>query len=221
MAGGRKAGESSVQGAGFLAIWSDVRLEDETDYLHWLTREHTSERLGVEGFLRVRVYRSLEAGVRRYFIHYELRSPDVLASEAYLTRLNAPTPWSQRIMPILGNFVRGGGRVLARAGTGEGAFLAALRLDDLSPIAGPALVANIVTEDRIVAAELLETDQEQSAIQTREKRLREHDASFAGLLLVEGLDEPSLAASIGRLGFSISNSIYTQIFQLFPHGARS
>ena len=221
MAGGREEGESSVQGAGFLAIWSDVRLEDETDYLHWLTREHTSERLGVEGFLRVRVYRSFEAGVRRYFIHYELRSPDVLGSEAYLARLNAPTPWSQRIMPILGNFVRGGGRVLARAGTGEGAFLAALRLDDLSPIAGPALVANIVTEDRIVAAELLETDQEQSAIQTREKRMREHDTSFAGLLLVEGLDEPGLAASIGRLGFSISGNIYTQIFQLFPHGARS
>ena len=210
-----------MQGAGFLAIWSDVRPEDETDYLHWLMREHTSERLGVDGFLRVRVYRSLETAVRRYFIHYELRSPDVLASDAYLARLNAPTPWSQRIMPFLGNFVRGGGRVLARAGTGEGAFLAALRLDDLSPIAGPALVANIVTEDRIVAAELLETDQEQSAIQTREKRMREHDASFAGLLLVEGLDEPSLAASIGRLGFSISNNIYTQIFQLFPHGARS
>ncbi len=220
MAGGREEGERSVQGAGFLAIWSDVRLEGETDYLHWLTREHTSERLGVDGFLRVRVYRALEAGVRRYFIHYELRSPDVLGSEAYLARLNAPTPWSQRIMPILGNFVRGGGRVLARAGTGEGAFLAALRLDDLSPIAGPALVANIV-KDRIVAAELLETDQEQSAIQTREKKMREHDTSFAGLLLVEGLDEPSVAASIGRLGFSISDNIYAQIFQLFPRGARS
>ena len=210
-----------MQGAGFLAIWSDVGLEVETDYLHWLTREHTSERLGVDGFLRVRVYRSLETVVRRYFIHYELRSLDVLGSEAYLARLNAPTPWSQRIMPILGNFVRGGGRVLARAGTGDRAFLAALRLDDLSPIAGPALVANIVTEDRIVAAELLETDQEQSSIQTREKSLREHDTSFAGLLLVEGLDEPSVAAPIARLGFCISDNIYAQIFQLFPHGARS
>lgn len=210
-----------MQGTGFLAIWSDVGLEEETDYLHWLTREHTNERLGVNGFLRVRVYRSLEASVRRYFIHYELRSPDVLGSEAYLARLNAPSPWSQRIMPILGNFVRGGGRVLARAGTGEAAFLAALRLDDLSPIAGHALVANIVSEDRIVAAELLETDQKQSSIQTREKRLREHDTCFAGLLLVEGLDEPSLAASIGRLGFSVSDNIYAQIFQLFPHSARS
>ncbi len=32
---------------GFLGIWSDVAAQDETDYLHWLTREHTEERLGV------------------------------------------------------------------------------------------------------------------------------------------------------------------------------
>jgi hypothetical protein len=214
--------EQLVTGRGFLAIWSDVRIEQETDYLHWLTREHTSERLGVDGFLRVRVYRSLEADVRRYFIHYELRSPNVVGSPAYLARLNKPTPWSQRIMPILGNFVRGGGRVLARAGIGEGAFLAALKLHGLAAIDGPAaLVANIVTKDCIVAAELLETDAKQSSIQTREKSLREHDESFAGLLLVEGLNEASLAASLGDLGFSVANNIYAQIFQLFPQGAQS
>jgi len=74
---------------GFLAIWSDVEPEQETDYLHWLMREHTSERLGVDGFQLVRVYRSLQPGIRRYFIRYELRSPGVLGSEAYLARLNA------------------------------------------------------------------------------------------------------------------------------------
>jgi hypothetical protein len=219
---GSRVGEQEhlVNDAGFLAIWSDVRIEQETDYLHWLTREHTSERLGVEGFLRVRVYRSLEVGIRRYFIHYELRSPDVVGSAAYLARLNTPTPWSQRIMPILGNFIRGGGRVLARAGIGEGAFLAALRLDDIAPIAGPALVANIVKEDRIAAAELLETDAKQSSIPTREKSLREHDRSYAGLLLIEGLDEASVAASVSRLGFSAPDNVYVQVFQLFPQGGK-
>jgi hypothetical protein len=210
-----------VKGAGFLAIWSDVKAEQETDYLHWLTREHTSERLSVGGFLRVRVYRSLEANVRRYFIHYELESPNALGSAAYLARLNAPTPWSQRIMPILGNFVRGGGRLLARAGVGEGALLAAIRLEDLAPIAGPALVANIVREDRIVAAELLETVQKQSSIPTREKSLRELDRSFQGLLLIEGLDEPSVAAAASRLGFPAAQNLYEQVFQLLPNGAPS
>jgi hypothetical protein len=169
----------------------------------------------------VRVYRSLEANVRRYFIRYELQLPDVLGSAAYLARLNAPTPWSRRIMPILGNFIRGGGRVLARTGVGEGALLAAIRLDDLAPIAGPVLVANIVAADRIIAAELLETDSGQSAIQTREKSLREQDRSFAGLLLVEGLDEASIATSIVGLRLQVAGNLYTQIFQLFPQGSAS
>ena len=37
-------------GAGFLAIWSDVEAQEETNYLHWLTREHTAERVSVRVF---------------------------------------------------------------------------------------------------------------------------------------------------------------------------
>ena len=199
---------------GFLAIWSDVEPQHETDYLHWLMREHTSERLDVEGFQKVRVYCALQPNIRRYFIWYELGSPTVLGSEAYLARLNAPTPWSKRIMPVLRNFARGGGRVLARAGTGHGGVLAAIRLDNMSPIAGDALVHNIVAEDRIIAAELLETDQEQTSIQTREKSMRERDRSFAGLLLVDGLDEHGVVAAITKLGFPSRDNLYVQVFQL-------
>ena len=38
-------------GEGFLAIWSDISQENETDYLHWFSREHAIERLSVPGFL--------------------------------------------------------------------------------------------------------------------------------------------------------------------------
>ena len=184
---------------GFLAIWSDVEPEQETDYLHWLMREHTSERLGVEGFQQVRVYRLLQPNICRYFIRYKLWSPAVLGSQAYLARLNAPTPWSKRIMPILRNFARGGGRVLARAGIGHGSSLAAIRLDNLSPIAGSALVDSIVAENRIIAAELLETDQDQTSIQTREKGMRANDGSFTALLLIEGLDEAAVRDALHHL----------------------
>src|SRR4030095_5228090 len=57
-------------------------------------------------------------------------------------------------------FRQGGGRVVAKAGTGGGCALAALKLDSLASIAGDALVDNIAKGDRIVAAALLETDQE-------------------------------------------------------------
>ena len=43
-----------MRGAGFLAIWSDIEPNTLTDYRHWLTREHTTERVTTKGFLAVR-----------------------------------------------------------------------------------------------------------------------------------------------------------------------
>jgi len=34
-----------MQGAGYLAIWSDLTPQDETDWAHWITREHAAERV--------------------------------------------------------------------------------------------------------------------------------------------------------------------------------
>jgi hypothetical protein len=199
---------------GFLAVWSDVSPERETDYVHWLTREHTSERLAVDGFACVRVYRSALAQVFRYFIRYELRAPQVLASDVYLARLNAPTLSSQRIMPILGAFARGGGRVLTHAGIGRGGVVAALKLDRLKSFGDPAIVERIISGDRIVAAELLETDQQITSIKSQEKSLRSGDRTFEGLLLIEGTDEDAVAAAVARLGMQSSGNVYLQVFQL-------
>ncbi len=214
-----------MQGNGFLAIWSDVSAAQETDYLHWLTREHTQERLGVQGFLAVRVFRALLDGVNRFLIVYELESAATLAGQPYLDRLNAPTPWSQRIMPILGNFARGGGRRLASAGSGRGAIVAALRLtaDELpaDPASGAQLLQQLVGHDRIIAAHLLETDQARTGIKTGEKGLRANDGSFDGLLLVEGLDPAALRAALAaaRLRSGVeaeagAPQLYAQVFAL-------
>src|ERR1700716_639886 len=88
--------ERMMRGAGFLAIWSDVERANLTDYRHWLTREHTTERVTTKGLLASRVFRADRADVDRFFILYELETPEVLDGPAYLARLNAPTPWSQR-----------------------------------------------------------------------------------------------------------------------------
>jgi len=199
--------------SGFLAIWSDVTRERETDYLHWLTREHASERLAVDGFHSVSVHRARRPDVCRYFIHYELASPDVLASNAYLERLNAPTPWTQRIMPTLGNFERGGGRMVAHAGRGHGCVLAVIKLGFQTPVSTAGLVERIAGSDRIVAARWLETDAVRTNIATREKSMRSGgDGSFAGLVLIEGLDEPAVAAATGAHGLGTPGDLYSHIF---------
>lgn len=212
--------DASRDGDGFLAIWSDVAPDIETDYLHWLTREHTQERLGVPGFLGVRVFRALRADARRYFILYRLRDAGVVGSQAYLARLDAPTPWSQRIMPQLKNFARGGGRRVGQFGAGEGGAIAALRFDSSLGEGVRARAAELAALDRVVAVRLYETDLARTALPTSEKGLRAGDAAFAGLIAIEALDEPALRQALTALRpaapapFDEAGASYAGVFAL-------
>jgi hypothetical protein len=181
-----------MQGAGYLAIWSDLSPENETDWAHWITREHAAERVGINGFLACRIFRALGVAVNRYFILYELDDENVVGGPDYLARLNAPTPWSQRTMPKLGNFARGGGRIGASAGTGQGGIVAPLRLDAVPSFDAAGVVSELASLDRIIAARVLLTDVVKTSIKTNEKGMRSNDGSFAALLLIEGLDEAAV-----------------------------
>jgi hypothetical protein len=186
-----------MRGQGFLAIWSDVEPKNLTDYRHWLTREHTTERVTTKGFLGVRVFRAERADIARFFILYELEAPEVLDGPAYLARLNAPTPWSQRIMPQLGNFIRGGGVMAARAGRGEGSTIVALRIEHL-PKDPQRLAGDIAALDGIAAVQIGATDHARTSVQTIEKGMRQNEGFFAGLLIIEALDQASLRDALER-----------------------
>jgi len=185
-----------MQGAGYLAIWSDLSPEHETDWAHWITREHAAERVGIRGFLACRIFRALGTAANRYFILYELDDENVVGGADYLARLNAPTPWSQRIMPRLGNFARGGGRINASAGLGQGGIVAPLRLDATPSWDAADVTAELARLDRIVAARVLLTDIAKTSLPTSEKGMRANDGSFAALLLIEGMDEAALRAAL-------------------------
>jgi hypothetical protein len=180
-----------MRGTGFLAIWSDVEAADLTDYRHWLTREHTTERVTTKGFLASRVFRAVREDINRFFILYELTAPDVLDGEAYLARLNAPTPWSKRIMPLLGNFIRGGGTMIARGGRGEGAIIVPLRIEKL-PRQPEQLVQALSACDGIAAVQIGATDEARTSVPTVEKGMRKNEGFFAGLLIIEALDMASV-----------------------------
>ncbi|MBR0751721.1 hypothetical protein JQ604_05965 [Bradyrhizobium jicamae] len=176
-----------MRGTGFLAIWSDVEADDLVDYRHWLTREHTTERVTTRGFLASRVFRAARDDINRFFILYELETPEVLDGPAYMARLNAPSPWSQRIMPKLGNFIRGGGVMVARGGRGEGATVMALRVEKMP--ADPArLVQALVACDGVAAVQIGATDAARTSVQTTEKGMRKNEGFFEGLLIIEALD---------------------------------
>jgi hypothetical protein len=210
-----------MRGTGFLAIWSDVAAQDLTDYRHWLMREHTTERVTTKGFLASRVFRATSDDVNRFFILYELEAPEVLDGEAYLARLNAPTPWSQRIMPRLGNFMRGGGTMVARAGRGEGATILALRIEKL-PGHPQGLAEALVACDGIAAVQIGATDEARTSVPTTEKGMRKEEGFFSGLLLIEALDIASLQAALQQartvapdvLGRASEPEVYQTMFTL-------
>jgi hypothetical protein len=183
-----------MRGAGFLAIWSDVQPDHLADYRHWLTREHTTERVTTKGFLGVRVFRAARNDIARFFILYELENPEVLDGPAYMARLNAPTPWSQRTMPRLGNFIRGGGVMTSRAGRGEGSTIAALRIERLPPNT-QALADALVALDGVAAVQIGTTDLARTSVPTVEKGMRKDEGIFAGLLIIEALDVAALRSA--------------------------
>lgn len=191
---------------GVLAIWSDLAAQTETDYRHWLTREHMAERVGVDGFIAGRLFRCLDAGLRRYCVLYELQAPDVLAGPSYMARQNAPTPWSQRVMPTLGNFRRGGGRVLVHAGQGRGGVISPMRFTLPALTVNPHVLVNeLVAMDAISAAWIMQVDPDVTNVPTEEKAMRGgNDGAFDALLVIEAVAPEALAAAaryaVAKLG---------------------
>jgi hypothetical protein len=204
---------------GFLVVLSDVKSANDRDYLNWLTTEHVQERLGIPGFLAVRIFRVPIDGGHRYLIWYRLASADIVDSPAYLERLNHPTEWSQRIMPILGNFGRGGGRVAASVGHERGSTIRVVGLSEVSIDARKTL-AGVETVPEINSAHVLITDLKKSEIRTNERELRTNNRSFAGLLIVESESENSLSEAILSVPAKISpdadliSGIYREVFSL-------
>jgi hypothetical protein len=65
----------------------------------WYDREHIPERLSIPGFRSARRWVAHgRPGEGKYLATYELDSPAVLASPAYLAFFERPSPWTQRCL---------------------------------------------------------------------------------------------------------------------------
>lgn len=117
-------------GGAVLAIWINLAPENEAEFNNWHTHQHLPERVGVPGFLRGRRYVAPETAPHKqgakYFALYETETLDTLASPAYLERLNNPTDWSQRVLPLLRDCTRPACRVTATRGQGMGGYAATI-----------------------------------------------------------------------------------------------
>ncbi|HVL35992.1 MAG TPA: hypothetical protein VM489_10020 [Burkholderiales bacterium] len=71
----------------------------EEEFNAWYDEEHLPERLAIPGFRSARRWvAQVPPGAGKYLATYELDSPAVLESPAYLARFQNPTPWSRRCL---------------------------------------------------------------------------------------------------------------------------
>ena len=197
-----------LRGQGVLIIWHGITPEADRDMIRWHNTEHVAERIGVPGFLRGRRYKDAQHALQ-YLDLYETEDVDTVRSAPYLARLNAPTPWTSRILPHFRDTVRLGCRVVTSAGRGQGGVLvtarlhaAPARLDALRAwLTGPAL-AELREPDGAVGVHVLETVAETTRIRTAEGKLKGGEVAAAEelwpLILLVECTAPETGAAVAE-----------------------
>jgi hypothetical protein len=200
----------SLLGKAAVAMWWNVRPEQRSEFGDWHSHEHFPERMSIPGFRRGSRWTStLDA--EGFFVLYELERYETLTSQGYLDRLNAPTPWSAKMMPHHLNMVRSQCRVEASFGSGSATALATIRLSPQATREEPlkaALVAGLrelASKPGLTGAHLLITDTPTSA-PTTEQQIRGADSAADWVILLSGYD-PEVVQQVVADGFS-SQALY-------------
>jgi hypothetical protein len=183
----------SLLGKAAVAMWWKVSAEQRSEFGDWHSHEHFPERMSIAGFRRGSRWTStLEAD--GFFVLYELEQHETLTSKGYLDRLNAPTPWSTKMMPHHLSMVRSQCRVVASFGGGVATSLATIRL---SPDAGQErhlktvlveLLRELAPKQGLTGAHLLLTDTPKTSSTTTEQEIRGTDGVADWIVLLSGYD---------------------------------
>ena len=185
-------------GSAAMLLSFDVEGDAIEEHDRWHTHEHLPERLSIPGFRRGTRWTATEGGPR-YLVLYEVESLATLTSEAYLARLNNPTPWTTRMMPHYRGMNRGLCVVLGSFGFGQGGAAALIRFSSEASHSAPlnrwlleeALRA-VLQMPGLGSAHLLQGAM--TAAMTHEQRIRGADRGVDSAVIITGYDSTAVAA---------------------------
>jgi hypothetical protein len=207
--------------AGILSVFNDIAPEGYEHFERWYNREHLQERVGVPGFRFGRRYELVSGGDRRFMGFYEVDSPAVLTSPAYVARLESPTPWTKESMTYFRNMVRTVCDLRAVAGDLIGPHAVVLRADEaMAPTAeAGALVEKLAAEPGIARVQLWTRAAGQTKADTAEMKVRGPDKLAAGAFVVECVrraDAERVAATLAKppAALGISGKTALGVYQL-------
>ena len=187
-------------------MWWDISPTIRTEFEDWHSHEHFPERMSIPGFLRGSRWANSE-GKDGFFVLYELAAYETLTSSHYLARLNDPTPWSRKMMPLHRNMIRSQCRIVESCGGGIARSIMTLRL---SPRQGraesvceylKAMLSELPLQPGLTGAHLLHTQTPDIKL-TNEQKIRGGDAVADWIVLVSGYNVEALS-NIARAELSV------------------
>ncbi len=185
-------------GTAAMLLSFDIETAAIAEHDDWHSHEHVPERLAIPGFLHGSRWISRSAGPR-YFVLYAVQSLAVLASPAYLARLNNPSPWTAKMMRSYIGMQRALCTVEAGFGAGLGATAVLIRFAAADGAGMTTqtwlkneVLGNLSGRPGIVSSHLFVSSL--AAPMTREQQIRGQDASIPCALLVTGYDADAVTA---------------------------
>ncbi|MBC8239757.1 MAG: hypothetical protein ISR50_02470 [Alphaproteobacteria bacterium] len=156
-----------------MAFWADIDHDYTLRFQEWHNCEHIPERISIPGFNVGRRYRGI-AGAPKFLMFYETDTAAVFASEAYMARLNDPTPWTQESLPHFGNPSRNIYSLEAAAGSVapiEAPYVHTFRFNLAEGADIFAWLAKLADRDDVYRARLYAVDEDISNIMTSERQI--------------------------------------------------
>ena len=176
----------------------DVVQDAIPEHDEWHTHEHLPERLSIPGFVRGTRWVALN-GQPRYFVMYEVEQLATLTSNAYLERLNNPSPWTSKMMPNYRGMTRGFCSVAGSFGFGMGHAGLLIRFSPATETGSSLrkwllqdILPQLPSRPGIGSVHLFEGAL--TPPMTNEQRIRGADAGVDWALLVTGYSQDSLAS---------------------------
>ena len=196
----------SLSGLGAVAIWHDIEPAARDEFHEWHNREHMPERVGIPGFHRGRRYAVIGSGPE-YFNLYEADSLETLTGRDYLERLNAPTAWTQRVVPHFRNVARAICRVAFTHGVGSGGVMLTLRFalpdaahDALLGALRTRLLPPLAYRKGIAGVHVGMADRAGSNSETAERKVRAAATQVPSwVVLIEGNGVPDVDGAANEL----------------------
>ena len=185
-------------GQAAMLLLFDIVQDAIPEHDEWHTQEHLPERLSIPGFIRGTRWVALN-GQPRYFVMYEVEQLSTLTSDAYLARLNNPSPWTSKMMPHYRGMTRGFCSAAGSFGFGMGHASLLIRFKpaaETEPSLRKWLLGDILPQlpsrRGIGSVHLLEGAL--APPMTNEQRIRGADTGVDWALLITGYSQDALAS---------------------------